>query len=76
MQIAWHESLKFGQLTLGKIIKGRGRDGEGKGRDPTPSCPPNPYFWICPWPLKKGVVLPLAIVKKGVELPLEHIKKG
>ena len=21
MQIAWHESLKFGQLTLGKIIK-------------------------------------------------------
>ena len=26
--------------------------------------------------LKKGVVLPLAIVKKGVELPLEHIKKG
>ena len=27
-------------------------------------------------PLKKGVVLPLAIVKKGVELPLEHIKKG
>jgi len=26
-------------------------------------------------PLKKGVVLPLAIVK-GVELPLEHIKKG
>jgi len=27
-------------------------------------------------PLKKGVVLPLAIVKKGVELPLELIKKG
>jgi len=27
-------------------------------------------------PLKKSVVLPLAIVKKGVELPLEHIKKG
>jgi len=27
-------------------------------------------------PLKKGVVLPLAIVKKGVELPIEHIKKG
>jgi len=26
-------------------------------------------------PLKKGVVLPLAIVK-GVELPLEHIKRG
>jgi len=21
MQIAWHESLRFGQLTLGKIIK-------------------------------------------------------
>jgi len=21
MQIAWHESLKFGQLTVGKIIK-------------------------------------------------------
>ena len=27
-------------------------------------------------PLKKGVVLPLAIVKKVVELPLEHIKRG
>jgi len=27
-------------------------------------------------PLRKGVVLPLAIVIKGVELPLEHIKKG
>jgi len=27
-------------------------------------------------PLKKGVVLFLAVVKKGVELPLEHIKKG
>jgi len=27
-------------------------------------------------PLKKGVVLPLAIVRKRVELPLEHIKKG
>jgi len=27
-------------------------------------------------PLKKGVVLPIAIVKRGVELPLEHIKKG
>jgi len=28
-------------------------------------------------PLKKGVMLPLAIVKRGrLELPLEHIKKG
>jgi len=27
-------------------------------------------------PLKKGVVLPLAIVKRGRAIPLEHIKKG
>jgi len=122
MQIAWHESLKFGQLTLGKMIKivatrcqilrlkctkfnfgwgsapdpaggaysappdplaglrrptskGRGEDGnergekkgkrgvwkgslrEGRGRDPTPSRPPNPYFWIRPCNLSNGTSL-------------------
>jgi len=32
----------------GGIGKGRGSLGEGRRRDPTPSRPPNPYFWIRP----------------------------
>jgi len=38
----------------GEDRKGRGGDGKGEprrgeGMRPTPSCPPNPYFWIRPW---------------------------
>jgi len=33
----------------GRGGRGRRRKGEGRGRDPTPSRPPNPYFWIRLW---------------------------
>jgi len=30
-------------------MQGEPKGGEGRGWDPTPSRPPNPYFWIRPW---------------------------
>ena len=40
-------SKEKGREGEGSRDKGRGgKPGEGRGRDPTPSRPPNPYFWI------------------------------
>ena len=41
--------LRVGEgMGRGRDGKRRGSLGEGRGRDPIPSCPPNPYFWIHP----------------------------
>jgi len=35
----------------GRVVERKGRRGgwEGRGGEPTPSRPHNPYFWIRPW---------------------------
>jgi len=69
MQIAWHESLKFGQLTVGKMIKivatrcqilrlkcTKFNLGLGSAPDPAGgaySAPPDPLSGLR-WPTSKG----------------------
>ena len=45
--------------------KGKGGEEEGKGGDPTPSRPPNPYFWIRPCPFSFVIC---CFVSGGAEL--------